>query len=151
MKITFTDACPGLIESFRGLNMLALWFSLFYFLAVSIGVAVSVAGSPAFPLLEIVFSPMPLFIGIDLVSILFPFFNIHRAPRRLKREGLDEIALEYDGIRSQRVRAVGEKKGMFYGWFTLAEQLSNRPAHFSELQPGLFPSYLWPPTFRRRT
>jgi len=51
MKITFTGAYPGLIKNFRGFNMLALWFSLFYFFAVSIGVAVSVVCSPAFSLL----------------------------------------------------------------------------------------------------
>lgn len=95
--------------------MLALWFSLFYFLAVSIGVAVSVSGSPAFSVLEIVFSSMPLFIGIGVVSILFLFFNIHRALRRLKRKELIEIAIEYDGIRGRRVRDVGEKKGCFMG------------------------------------
>jgi len=53
---------------------------------------------------------MPLFIGIGVVSILLPFFNISRALRRLKRQELDEIAVEYDGIRSRRVRDVGGKK-----------------------------------------
>ena len=95
------ELSPGLIENFRGLSMLALWFSLFYFLAVSIGVAVSVAGSPAFSLLEIVLSPLSLFIGIGVVSVLFPFYNIHRALLRLKRKELKEIAVEYENVRRQ--------------------------------------------------
>ncbi len=79
------ELSPGLIENFKGLSMLALWFSLFYFLAISIGVATSVGGSPAFSLLEIVLSPLPTSIRIGVVSLLFPFYNIHRALLRLKR------------------------------------------------------------------
>ena len=93
------ELSPGLIENFRGLSMLALWFSLFYFLAVSIGVAVSVVGSPALSLLEILLSPLSLFIGIGVVSVLLPFYNIDRALLRLKRNELDDIAAEYENVR----------------------------------------------------
>jgi hypothetical protein len=94
------ELSPGLIDNFRGLNMLALWFSLFYFLAISIGVAVSMVGSPALSILEIVFSPFLIFIGIGVVSVLFPFYNIHKALLRLKRNELEKISKEFESIRS---------------------------------------------------
>lgn len=93
------ELSPGLIGNFRGLSMLALWFSLFYFLAVSIGVAISVAGRQTISPLEVVLSPMSLFIGIGIVSVLLPFYNIHRALLRLKRKELDDIATKYEDVR----------------------------------------------------
>ncbi len=48
---------PNTIEEFRGLTMLALWFSLFYFIAISIGIVVPLARQPAMSLLDIFFLP----------------------------------------------------------------------------------------------
>lgn len=61
----------------------------------------SVVGSRAFSLLEILLSPLPIFIGIGVVSVLFPFYNIHRVLLSLKRQELNEINVEYEGIRSR--------------------------------------------------
>ena len=46
---------PSTIEEFRGFTMLALWFSLFYFLAISIGIVVPLANQPAMSLFDIFF------------------------------------------------------------------------------------------------
>ena len=105
------ELSPGLIENFRELSMLAMWFSLFYFIAVSIGVATSVAGGPAFSLLEILLSPLPVFIGIGVASVLLPFYNIHRALLRLKRKELDEIAAGYEVVRGQLEGALERPEG----------------------------------------
>jgi hypothetical protein len=105
------ELSPGLIENFRGLSMLALWFSLFYFIAVSIGVAASVAGSPAFSLLGMLLSPLPIFIGVGVVSVLLPFYNIHRVLMRLKSRELREIAVEYDDVRKQLDEALERPEG----------------------------------------
>jgi hypothetical protein len=95
------ELSPGLIERFRGLSKLTLWFALFYFLAVSISVAASVAGGPVFSLTEIVFSPLLILIVIGVACVLLPFYNIHRALIGLKRRELSEIEEEYERLRIQ--------------------------------------------------
>jgi hypothetical protein len=107
------ELSPGLMERFRGLSMLTLWFALFYFLAVSIGVAASVAGGPAVSLAEIVLSPLLLFIVIGVACVLLPFYNIHRALVGLKGRELREIEEEYDRLRLQLEEASqrGEEAG----------------------------------------
>jgi hypothetical protein len=105
------ELSPRLIENFRGLSMLALWFSLFYFFSISIGVATSMTGSQASSLLEILLSPLPIFIGIGVVSVLFPFYNIHRVLLRLKWRELDDIATEYEDIRNRLDMALENQEG----------------------------------------
>jgi len=65
---------PSTIEEFRGLTMLALWFSLFYFLAISIGIVIPLARQPAMSLLNIFFSPLLAFIAIGVVVVVSPFY-----------------------------------------------------------------------------
>ena len=92
---------PKTIEKFRALSMLALWFSLFYFLAVSIGGVPFLVGAPALSLLEIVVSPYLVFIVIGIIGILFPFYNIHKALLRLKKQELSKISEKSEQLLRQ--------------------------------------------------
>jgi len=92
---------PKTIEKFRDLSMLALWFSLFYFLAIAIGIVTLSAVVPAFSLLEIVISPLLFFIAIGIIGILFPFYNIHKALFKLKKQELLRIEEESEKLLQQ--------------------------------------------------
>ena len=107
LKVELTS---GLIENFKGLSMQALWFSLFYFIAISIGVATDVVGNPSFSIIEIVFSPMFIFIVIGIFFVLFPFFNIHRTLLMLKQRELGKIDIEYEDVRLQLDEALHHPK-----------------------------------------
>ncbi len=95
------ELSPETIEKFRGLSMLALWFSLFYFLGVSIGNALFLTGAPALSLLEIVVSPFFFLIVIGIIGILFPFYNIHHALLKLKKQELSRIKEESEQLLQQ--------------------------------------------------
>ena len=90
---------PNTIEEFRGLTMLALWFSLFYFLAISIGIVVPLARQPAVSLLDILFSPLLVFIAIGVIIVLSPFYNIHKALLSLKKSELLKIEEEFEQLQ----------------------------------------------------
>ena len=92
---------PKTIEKFRALSMLALWFSFFYFLAVSIGSVPFLAGAPALSLLEIVVFPYLFFIAIGITGILLPFYNIHKALLKLKKQELLKISEESEQLLQQ--------------------------------------------------
>jgi len=92
---------PKTIEKFRDLSMLALWFSLFYFLAIAIGIVTLSAVVPVFSLLEIVISPLLFFIAIGIIGILFPFYNIHKALFKLKKQELLRIEEESEKLLQQ--------------------------------------------------
>ena len=91
---------PELVEKFRDLSIVALWVSLGYFLglSLSLGLTTFSAGAPALSLLEIVVSPNLFFIVIGIIGILFPFYNIHKALLRLKRQELLKIAEESERL-----------------------------------------------------
>jgi len=95
------EPSPNTIEEFRGLTMLALWFSLFYFLAVSIGIVMSLAHQPAVSLLDIFFSPLLVFIVIGVIIVLSPFYNIHKALLLLKKRELLKIEEEFEQLQLQ--------------------------------------------------
>jgi hypothetical protein len=95
------ELSPETIEKFRALSILALQFSLFYFLAVSIGNITFLAGTPALSLLQIVVSPYLFFIAIGIVGILFPFYNIHRTLLKLKKQELLKIKGESEQLLRQ--------------------------------------------------
>lgn len=103
------ELSSNIVEEFRGLSRLALWFSLFYFIALSIGGGFAIIGSPALAVLDIIISPFSLFIMIGIISILFPFYNIHRTLLRLKKQQLREIEQEFQLLR-QRLDTVVEDK-----------------------------------------
>ena len=85
------DLSPKTTEKFRELSMLALWFSLFYFLAISISMVI-----PYTPLslYKIIMSPYVFFIAIGITGILLPFYNIHLALLKMKKQELERIEEE---------------------------------------------------------
>jgi hypothetical protein len=95
------ELSPETIEKFRGLSILALWFSLFYFLGVSIANVLFLASAPALSLLEIVVSPYFFFIAIGIIGVLFPFYNIHNALLKLKKQELLIIEEESEQLLQQ--------------------------------------------------
>lgn len=95
------ELSPETIKKFRGLSMLALWFSLFYFLAVSIGNITFFARASALSLLEIVISPYLFFVAIGVIGVLLPFYNIHNALLKLKRQELLVIEEESEQLLRQ--------------------------------------------------
>jgi hypothetical protein len=98
LNIVFSTAS---IEKFKGLTMLALWFSLFYFLALSVGIAVSFIGASAVTVFELFFSPLLIFIIIGLVSVFFPFYNIHLTLLRMKKDELIRIEGEFSTLHGK--------------------------------------------------
>ncbi len=82
---------PETILRFRELSMLAFWFSLFYFLGVSIGNVPFLVETPAMSILDIIISPYLFFIIIGIIGILLPFYNIHTALLKLKKQELSRI------------------------------------------------------------
>lgn len=97
------------VEEFRGLALLALWFSLFYFLGVSIGIMITFLGSPGVSLLEFIMSPFTFFIALGMVSVLFPFYSIHRTLATLKKQELVKIGVEL-GRLGERLEDVLKSK-----------------------------------------
>lgn len=92
---------PETITRFRELSMFALWFSLFYFLGVSIGNITFLARTPALSLIEIVVSPYLFFTAIGMVGVLLPFYNIHNALFRLKKQELSKVSEESEQLMQQ--------------------------------------------------
>jgi len=81
--------------------MLALWFSLIYFVGVSIGNITFLASAPALSLLEIIVSPYLFFTAIGVVGIFLPFYNIHAALLKLKTQELSRIERESEQLLQQ--------------------------------------------------
>ncbi len=96
------ELSPKTIEKFRGLSIVALWISLGYFLGLSLSIGLWFsAGVPAFSLLEIVVSPNLFFIAIGIIGILLPFYNIHQALLKLKKQELSKISEESEQLLLQ--------------------------------------------------
>ena len=74
---------------------------LFYFLGVSIGNISFLAGAQALSLLDIMVSPLLLFIAIGIVCIIFPFYNIHMALLKMKKQELSKISEESEKLLQQ--------------------------------------------------
>jgi len=89
------------IEKFRSLTNLALWFALFYFLAISISIVIPLSRAPIVSMTDLVTSPMLLFIAIGVLSVLLPFYNIHRALAKLKKQELLGIEKELELLEKQ--------------------------------------------------
>lgn len=96
------------IDEFRGLTMLALWFSLFYFLSVTVGIVVSLVRQPAMSLLEIFVSPFLVLIAFGVIIVLSPFYNIHKALLLLKKRELLQIEEEFDALQVQLDEALAK-------------------------------------------
>jgi len=82
------------IIGFRELSVLALWFSLFYFIGVTISNLTFFTSAQALSLTEILLSPYLFFIAIGIFCILFPFYNIHVILLRMKKHELSKILVE---------------------------------------------------------
>jgi hypothetical protein len=89
------------IARFRELSVLALWFSLFYFIGISISNFTFFTSGQAFSLNEILLSPYLLFIAIGVFGVLFPFYNIHLALINLKKQELSKISEESKKLLEQ--------------------------------------------------
>ncbi len=97
------------IARFRELSMLALWFSLFYFIGVSIGNITYFTSAQALSLTEILISPHLFFIAIGVVGILFPFYNIHMALLKMKNQELSKISEESQKLIKQLDEALNKQ------------------------------------------
>jgi hypothetical protein len=97
------------IARFREMSMLALWFSLFYFVGVSIGNITYFTSAQAFSLTEVLISPYLFFIAIGVVGIIFPFYNIHMALLKMKQRELSKISEESQQLLKQLDDALGKQ------------------------------------------
>lgn len=95
------ELSQGMIEKFRGLTILALWFSLFYFISISIGTVVTFLGSPAVSIVNIILSPLMFFIAIGIIGVIYPFYNIHNTLIKLKKKELLKIENEYNRLQKE--------------------------------------------------
>jgi len=92
------ELSTGLIMKFRGLSMLTLWFSFFYFLAISIGLAVNIIVSSPVQPFDFLFSPLMFFVLLGLILFLLPFYNIHRTLLGIKKNELLKIESDYQRL-----------------------------------------------------
>ena len=100
---------PETMAKFREMSMLALWFSLFYFVGVSIGNITFFTSAQALSLTEILISPYLFFIAIGIVGILFPFYNIHMTLLKMKNQELLKISEESQQLLKQLDEALNEQ------------------------------------------
>ena len=89
------------IARFRELSVLALWFSLFYFIGVSISNFTFITSGQAFSVTEILLSPYLFFIAIGVFGVLFPFYNIHLALVKMKKQELSKISEKSKNLLEQ--------------------------------------------------
>jgi hypothetical protein len=94
------DLSQRVVAKFRRLTTLAIWFSLFYFLALTIGLAIPLSLNPSL-FLGSVFYPLIAFILIGVAGILLPFYNIHNALLSIKRRELSSIRIEFEALQAQ--------------------------------------------------
>jgi len=92
-------------REFRGLANLALGFSVFYFLAVALGLIIPLSSTPIVSLWDVFLSPFLIYIVIGAVGVFLPFYNIHRTLVALKRKELLRIEEEYE-LMERRLNSV---------------------------------------------
>lgn len=83
---------------FRELSMFALSFGLFYFIGVLIANLSFFTNIQTLSLYQIVVSPYLVFVGIGVIGILFPFFNIHNTLLKIKNRELESISKETESL-----------------------------------------------------
>ncbi len=99
------------VEKFRGLTNLASGFAVFYFLAIVIGVIIPLSSAPAVSVVDVVASPVLMYIVIGVLGVLLPFYNIHRTLVALKRQELFRIDGEFDEVENELTRVLGQPVG----------------------------------------
>jgi hypothetical protein len=82
------------LAGFRELSVLALWFSGFYFIGVSIANITYFTEAQSFSLSEIFISPYLFFIVLGVAGILLPFYNIHLVLVKMKERELARLTKE---------------------------------------------------------
>lgn len=98
------------LAGFRELSLLALWFSVFYFIGISIGNISYFVGSQSFSIIEIFLSPYLFFILLGVAGILLPFYNIHMALYNMKQRELTKIFEESKTLVQQLDEALKNQK-----------------------------------------
>jgi len=100
------------IEQFKDLSRLAMVFSLFYFIAISITIiSTSQPLSSPISFTEVVFSPNFIYVLVGVIGILFPFYSIHIALLKLKRIEFDKLKKESHTIIQQIDKILIDKEG----------------------------------------
>jgi len=95
------ELSPTIIEKFRDLSMLALWFSVGYFIALSFDILSFLIGVATISFVDFIISPYLFFIAIGFIGILLPFFNIHSTLLILKKRELLKIIIETENLTKQ--------------------------------------------------
>jgi len=95
------DLSQDTIIKFRGIATLALWFALFYFIAVSLGSVIPLASShSAFVWDPLVYSALA-FVLLGVLLVILPFYNIHATLLALKRRELENIETDFGLLQKQ--------------------------------------------------
>ena len=88
-------------EGFHELMKLTLYYALFYFITISIAVALPLLSSRSSSWGEVIFSPYLLFVLLGAASVIFPLFSIHDALVKLKGVRLGKLRAESDDLIQQ--------------------------------------------------
>ena len=95
------ELSPKIIDKFRDLSMLALWFSVGYFIALSFDILSFSISVPTTSIVDFIISPYLFFIAIGFIGILLPFYNIHSTLLKLKKRELLKIEDETESLTKQ--------------------------------------------------
>lgn len=98
------------VAGFRELSLLALWFSFFYFIGVSIGNVSYFTAAQTFSVSDIFLSPYLFFIVLGVAGILLPFYNIHTVLLKMKKQALAKIFEESETLVQQLDEALKRQK-----------------------------------------
>jgi len=98
LKIDFSQ---DTINKFRGITKLALLFSLFYFLALSLGMVIPLASNPSRFIWDLLMSPAMVLILLGVLVVMLPFYNIHSTLLTLKRRELENISADFVILEKQ--------------------------------------------------
>jgi hypothetical protein len=94
------DLSQDMIARFRRLTTMALWCSVFYFIALTIGLVIPASQNPSI-FLGNLFYPLAAFILLGALGILLPFYNIHNALLSIKRRELNSIEAEFRTLQEE--------------------------------------------------
>jgi len=98
LKIDFSQ---DTINKFRGITKLALWFSLFYFLALGLGFVIPLTLNPSTFIWDLLMSPALVLILLGVLMVMLPFYNIHSTLLTLKRRELENIGTDFEMLEKQ--------------------------------------------------
>ncbi len=98
-------------EGFHELMRLILNYALFYFITISIAVAMPLIKDSSVFWTEVVFSPYLLFVIIGAAIVVLPLYSIHDALVKLKGVRMERLRIESDNLLQQleKAKAVGSE------------------------------------------